>query len=86
MEIYGHKLNFHVFIVMEQREKRHEGIICICGNNLGVVSILLPEAMWQLYEGWEFKDAEPSDLALVMHRIGGGLLIVMAVLILLNVI
>ena len=53
---------------------------------IGVVSILAPEAMWQLYEGWKFKDAEPSDLALVMHRIGGVLLIVMAVMILLNVI
>ena len=53
---------------------------------IGVVSILVPEGMWQLYEGWKFKDAEPSDLALVMHRIGGVLLMVMAVLILLNVI
>ncbi len=24
---------------------------------IGVVSILVPEAMWQLYEGWKFKDA-----------------------------
>ena len=51
---------------------------------IGVINILVPKVMWQLYEGWKFKDAEPSDLALVMHRIGGVLLIIMAVLILLN--
>lgn len=39
---------------------------------VGLFNLLAPEAAWFLAQGWKFRDAEPSDLALAMHRFGGG--------------
>ena len=39
---------------------------------IGLFNLAAPEAAWYLSRGWQFKDAEPSDAALVMTRIGGG--------------
>ena len=36
-----------------------------------ILNIAIPEQMWELYEGWKFRNAEPSDTALTMARIGG---------------
>ncbi|SKC51378.1 DUF6199 family natural product biosynthesis protein [Maledivibacter halophilus] len=38
---------------------------------IGILNIVFPEAMWMLSDGWKFKDSEPSDAALIMHRFGG---------------
>jgi hypothetical protein len=38
---------------------------------LGVITAVFPYAGWYLSIGWQFKDAEPSDLALGMQRIAG---------------
>ncbi|MFF2481048.1 DUF6199 family natural product biosynthesis protein [Paenibacillus sp. NPDC058071] len=38
---------------------------------LGIVAVLSPNTAWYLSIGWKFKDAEPSDAALFMHRVGG---------------
>ena len=51
---------------------------------LGIVEIVNPRLTWYLNIGWKLKDAEPSDLALLMNRVGGafvafiGLMIMMA--------
>ena len=42
---------------------------------IGIVDLVAPEAAWYLGGGWKFKDAEPSDAALVLTRIGGGICI-----------
>jgi len=39
---------------------------------IGIFNLIAPDAAWHLSLGWQFKDAEPSDAALVMTRIGGG--------------
>lgn len=44
------------------------GIILIL---LGLFVILSPETAWYLRCGWRFRNAEPSDLALIPERIGG---------------
>lgn len=44
---------------------------------LGAVGTAFPKAMWYLSRGWHYKNAEPSDLSLLSHRLGG---VVMAVL------
>ena len=44
------------------------GIICLA---LGALNIFLPELGWYLNVGWKFRDAEPSDAALTMTRVGG---------------
>jgi uncharacterized protein YjeT (DUF2065 family) len=38
---------------------------------LGLLNIIYPKVSWYMRYGWQFKNAEPSDAALVMSRIGG---------------
>lgn len=38
---------------------------------LGTLAVVNPRLAWYLSDGWKFRDAEPSDAALVMARIGG---------------
>ncbi|MBO5253428.1 MAG: hypothetical protein J6C51_05740 [Clostridia bacterium] len=38
---------------------------------LGLFAVLSPQTVWYLEYGWRFKDAEPSNLALTLNRIGG---------------
>ncbi|MBQ8683926.1 MAG: hypothetical protein IJ518_05365 [Clostridia bacterium] len=45
---------------------------------IGLFSLLAPQAAWQLEYGWRFKDAEPSDAALVLQRIGGAVVLIVA--------
>lgn len=37
-------------------------VICIIG-------IVNPELSWKMSEGWKFRDAEPSELYLIMTRV-----------------
>ena len=34
-----------------------------------IVSIISPRLAWRMSEGWKFKNAEPSDIYLIMTRI-----------------
>lgn len=34
-----------------------------------LLGIIKPELSWKMSEGWKFKDAEPSEMYLVMTRI-----------------
>ena len=47
---------------------------------LGIFTAANPEDAWYWSNGWRFKDAEPSDLALAMSRIGGIVMIISGVL------
>lgn len=38
---------------------------------VGVFNIASPQTAWHLSEGWKFRDAEPSELALGLARAGG---------------
>jgi hypothetical protein len=38
---------------------------------LGIIGAIFPRASWYMSEGWKFKDAEPSDLVLIMNRVMG---------------
>lgn len=46
---------------------------------VGIFNLASPRTAWELEWGWRFKNAEPSDMALAMNRIGGGIAIVVAV-------
>lgn len=50
---------------------------------LGIFDVAVPKASWYLGYGWRFKDAEPSDAALVYARIGGGVAIAVGLILLL---
>lgn len=49
------------------------------GLLLGVIGLFFPKAIWWLREGWKFRDAEPSNTALIITRIGSLLATGMAV-------
>jgi len=51
---------------------------------LGALEVFFPEKLWSLRYGWRYKNAEPSDAALIVGRICGGGLIVVGVILLLS--
>jgi len=46
---------------------------------IGLVNLIWPRAAWELARGWQFKDAEPSEEALLAARAGGGFLVFLSV-------
>lgn len=51
---------------------------------VGAGHIFAPESAWYISWGWRYKDAEPSDLALTMERIGGVVICIAAVILLIT--
>lgn len=46
---------------------------------VGIFDVLAPKVSWYLGYGWRYKDAEPSDAALVFARIGGAIVIAIGI-------
>ena len=46
----------------------------------GIFHAALPETAWYLAYGWRYRDAEPSDAALMLNRLGGAAAIVAAII------
>ncbi|WP_181347365.1 DUF6199 family natural product biosynthesis protein [Thalassobacillus sp. CUG 92003] len=44
------------------------GIVMIL---FGLLGAIFPHAAWYLEIGWKLRDAEPSELALIVNRVGG---------------
>lgn len=44
------------------------GIILVL---IGLLAVLSPKTAWYLRCGWRFRNAEPSEAALILERIGG---------------
>lgn len=49
---------------------------------LGLFGIVSPRGMWYLSYGWHYKDAEPSDTALTINRVGGVGFIILSIIVL----
>lgn len=47
---------------------------------VGLFYLLMPKAAWYLEIGWKIKDSEPSDLAIILHRVMGLILIIIGLL------
>ena len=54
----------------DQAKSRHTGIGILL-LLVGIVNAVWPRAGWYLGGGWRYKDAEPSDAALLLYRGGG---------------
>lgn len=54
--------------------------LLLCG--VGIFNLAAPKASWYLSYGWRFKDAEPSDAAITLSRIGGAIAVVIGVIML----
>lgn len=48
----------------------------------GIFNLVSPRTAWYLSYGWRFKNAEPSNAALVLGRLGGGLVTLISVFLL----
>lgn len=46
---------------------------------IGVLNVLFPRASWFMKYGWQYKNAEPSQAALVFSRIGGVIAIIVGI-------
>ena len=42
----------------------------------GIINIISPETGWHFADGWKYRDAEPSDEALVWERISGVIMVI----------
>ena len=49
---------------------------------IGLCNLCRPEEMWHLSEGWKFKDAEPSEDAILWCRVGGVIAIIVGIFVL----
>lgn len=54
-----------------------DGLILVIA---GVFEAAAPQTAWYLSYGWRFKDAEPSELALIAGRAGGVFMIVLGII------
>lgn len=63
-------------------EPSREGnpLISVLLVGIGLFFLLAPHTAWYLEWGWRFKNAEPSNLALISNRIVGGIVILGGVL------
>lgn len=50
---------------------------------IGIFNTVSPRTAWYLEYGWRYKNAEPSDLALGLNRLGGIVAMIAAVIIIL---
>ena len=47
---------------------------------LGIWGAAAPRSVWYLSYGWRFKNAEPSEAALLAERLGGGVAVVVGII------
>lgn len=47
---------------------------------VGFVNVIAPKVSWYLKDGWKFRDAEPSELSLMVGRTLGAILIFIGVI------
>ena len=69
-------------VLLEKAPKEGAGEKILIGIFLlavGVFNAVKPEVAWYLEYGWRFKDAEPSDSAIALNRLGGAVAIIAAV-------
>ena len=58
------------------------GVLLLIG--IGVFNLAAPQAAWYLSYGWRYKNAEPSDTALIMARVSGVAVLVIALLMIIS--
>lgn len=47
---------------------------------VGIWFVSVPRSAWWISKGWYFKNAEPSDLALIVYRVGGCMLVFVGII------
>ena len=49
---------------------------------IGLLNLCKPEEMWYMSTGWQFKNAEPSEDAILWCRVGGAIAIIVGIFVL----
>lgn len=57
-------------------------IIAVIVIILGIIELASPQTAWYLSYGWRYKNAEPSEAALIIERIGGVIGIILGIILL----
>ena len=76
-----------VEVVREKAPKRVDPVKIVGGLMLialGIIDMIVPKVSWYLGYGWRYKNAEPSDIALIFARIAGGIAVAVGVVLLLT--
>ena len=66
--------------VPKEKDPKNVGLILLL-LVVGIFNTASPRSAWYLEYGWRYKNAEPSDLALGLNRLGGIVAIIAAVII-----
>lgn len=69
-------------VILEHAPKPDIGlkaVVAVFLGAFGIFCIKSPETIWYLENAWKFKNAEPSELSLIITRISGGMCISIAV-------
>lgn len=51
---------------------------------IGAIVVAFPKASWYLNYGWRYKDSKPSDVAIVVQRVSGGIAIVVGLILIIG--
>lgn len=73
----GSKLVNCVIDLLPQPAKQSMALPGVLVLIIGLFSAIFPRGVWQLSIGWLFRNAEPSDAALTMSRVGGIVLVIL---------
>ena len=79
--------NTLVDIVQKQIPKRinvGKIIVSLLLVAVGIFDMAAPQISWYLGYGWRYKNAEPSDAALIFARVGGGIAVLVGIVLLLS--
>ena len=60
-----------ILVVGAPQARKTINPLCLLLLAVGLFNILSPRTAWDLSSGWKYKDAEPSDTALGIARLGG---------------
>lgn len=64
----------------DARQRSTHGGLGILLIFFGILETAFPQAFWWLSHGWRYKNAQPSDLALGLGRVGGVILIIIGII------
>ena len=82
--IDGFSLVWGIESAIDERSSNSKGsaspFLAIALVGLGAWNFFAPKSAWWLARGWWYKNAEPSELAVGLYRIGGVLLIFIGIL------
>jgi hypothetical protein len=70
---------FHTTYARQTGQAAWQYLLCALLLVTGLLQVINPRLVWQLFEGWRYENLEPSEMYLGLLRLAGGVLIVVAI-------